>query len=552
MKFKTKLLMGFAIIFCLTSCNGFSFGSNSSSASTITPSTIDGSLSSTGVSAPTSLPTTTSHPYTSSPTISTPAPSSSVAPISSSISPSSTPMPISSTPVSTVVPESNNPSFTEYLYANNRDHLMTVGESINLLVIPMAFADETCSGGAGTCEATRERIHQAFFSDGDGEGHESLSSYYRKSSYGKLNITGEVTEVYQLPSLSSFLAQGYLRTTYSANLMFKAFQNNLSTAVNSFFGIDKPYQVSDYDNDGNGKIDGVWFVYLTESMYSYTGEYIAAAQDILWAFTSWPTNRTIFGSYCWASYNFMDEDYGAYNGFPDAHTFIHETGHLLGLDDYYNYDGTSSPAGCLDMMDYNILDHNAFSKYLMNWTEPTYINNPGTYNLNAFQSEGDFILLAPDWNGSQFDQYILLEYYTPTGLNKLDSDAAYPGNRIQGFTESGVKIYLIDNRVTAYPNNLSGEYVDEFDLNMNTAMVHSNTPSRSLNYFDPHPLIRLLEQNESTRFLETRYPADNSTLFQEGDSFGNEFSLYGNEEFPYIITIGQCIDESTTIRVETK
>lgn len=552
MKFKTKLLTGFATILCLTSCNGFSLTTPISSPSSLnTSSTTSATPSSTSTSSPT--PITTSHPTSSTP-ISTPIPiNSSVAP-SSSVAPTSTP--ISSTPVPTIVPESKTPTFNEYNYANGIDHLLTSGEDVNLLVIPMAFDDETCSGGAGTCEATRERINTAFFSDGDEEGHESLSSYYRKSSYGKLNITGEVTEVYQLPSLSNFLAQGYLRTTYSYSLMFTAFQKALSAAVDSFLGVDKPYLVSDFDNDVNGMIDGVWFVYLAENMYYYSGEYSEAAQDILWAFTSWPTNRTRFGSYCWASYNFMDEDYGAYNGFPDTHTFIHETGHLLGLSDYYNYDGTSSPAGCLDMMDNNILDHNAFSKYLLGWTEPTYINNPGTYHLDPFQDDGDFILLAPEWNGSQFDQYILLEYYTPTGLNKLDSDFPYPGNRIQGFTESGVKVYLVDSRVgslnTYYPYNWSGQYLDEFDLSTYNRVIHSNTPSRSYDYNSPHPLIRLLEQNQSDRFMQTRYPADNSTLFQEGDSFGNEFSLYGNEEFPYIITVGQCTEDGVTINVKTK
>ena len=49
--------------------------------------------------------------------------------------------------------------------------------------------------------------------------------------------------------------------------------------------------------------------------------------------------------------------------------------------DYYNYDAGDessttpylAPAGCLDMMDFNIGDHMAYSKFLLGWIEPTVI-----------------------------------------------------------------------------------------------------------------------------------------------------------------------------------
>jgi len=55
---------------------------------------------------------------------------------------------------------------------------------------------------------------------------------------------------------------------------------------------------------------------------------------------------------------------------------IHETGHALGLPDYYDYDDKVGPrggVGGLDMMDNNWGDHNPFSKWLLGWLELTFV-----------------------------------------------------------------------------------------------------------------------------------------------------------------------------------
>ena len=64
------------------------------------------------------------------------------------------------------------------------------------------------------------------------------------------------------------------------------------------------------------------------------------------------------------------------------------------------------------------------------------------------------ILLSPSPNSSNspFDEYLLLEYYTPTGLNKFDCDYSYhyPYDYPQGPKASGIRVWHVDARLAKY------------------------------------------------------------------------------------------------------
>ena len=94
--------------------------------------------------------------------------------------------------------------------------------------------------------------------------------------------------------------------------------------------------------------------------------------------------------YSFASVDFIFGD-GDLN-YPDARTYIHETGHMLGLIDYYS-DNSSAPAGMVDMMDFNIGDHNAYSKFSLGWVNPRIATKSGEYTLKPFQENGDCIIV---------------------------------------------------------------------------------------------------------------------------------------------------------------
>ena len=143
---------------------------------------------------------------------------------------------------------------------------------------------------------------------------------------------------------------------------------------------------------------------------------------------------------------------------------------MLGLDDYYCYDDENSwnCAGELDMQSYNVGDHNAYSKIALGWNDPYVVTNSCQINLKTSSKYPEAILINDNWNGSSFDEYILIEYYTPTGLNEIDAKHSY--SKTQMYNYNGLRIYHVDARLIKAKisgNNLvqSNDYVDEIDFN---------------------------------------------------------------------------------------
>jgi M6 family metalloprotease-like protein len=419
--------------------------------------------------------------------------------------------------------------------------------NIKLLVVPVAFKDKSYTNKYGNDETIKSNLEDVFFSDSNSYW-ESVASFYTKSSYGQLNFSGEVTDVYTTKySLDSYLR--YSDAGDATNNICDEIYSTLDSAT-----------IDEYDTNGDGVIDCMWFVYL----YPYN-----SSKDFLWAYTYWNTLSTsaAIGNYSWASYEFIIRSTLSKTYYDDAHTFIHETGHQLGLEDYYSYDDyqtNRSPVGGLDMMDCNILDHSAMTKYNLGWANPTVINSEGTYTLKPFESSGDCLILASNFSGTCFDEYFIIEYYTPTGLNELDSTTRYKSSAYPlGFTESGLKISHVDQRLgkinidistSNYTYTWDNKYYSVVTPNVPTTVkpyyytyVNSNTESRC-RATSRWALVELVQASGSTNLM-THYTkgsyanyAKNSDLFTiSSNIFGQDiYSSYISNEgwkLPYKVEI---------------
>ncbi|NLI12311.1 MAG: M6 family metalloprotease domain-containing protein, partial [Peptococcaceae bacterium] len=244
-------------------------------------------------------------------------------------------------------------------------------------------------------------VYSGFFGSGNSANapYESLNKFYQRSSYQQLNITGNVLGWYRARYNRSYYEN--LGDGYGQEALIKEAVNYYNSEGHDF---------TQYDNDGDGNIEAL-FIKWTGPDNGWSGFW--------WAYqTSWYYNTgfTVDGKrinkYVWSWYNRGSN--GTWTGLYSPRTDIHETGHLLGLPDYYDYDETVGPnggVGWLDMMDSNWGDHNCFSKFLLGWINPTVIaSGTQTKALYPSGSTDDAVLIMPGATASPYGEFFMAQY----------------------------------------------------------------------------------------------------------------------------------------------
>lgn len=419
-----------------------------------------------------------------------------------------------------------------------------------MLVIPIEFKDSPCSTLPNGCEKTKNQIANSFFGTNSRNSFRSVAAYFNETSFGKLHLSGKVA--------NWFTSNKYTLSDLRAN---KDLVIDLAIEALEDYKINND-DVLDFDNDKDGFVDGVAFIYSAnyETRNSAFWAYQSAAN------LSPNKNSPTLKTFLWASYQYMN----ANDVFTsvDGHTYIHETGHLLGLKDYYPQDSTQKckPLGGMDMMDYNLGDENTFSKLLLNWTRPYVITDETTITIEAAYKKGDCILIpAGSWNGSAMDEYLLLELYSPHGLNEYDSSTQYQYDNeiISLMTKPGVKIFHVDARIAYYMTfnkkpfigyanednieNILKDY-DEVGQKYYRNLAHSNTISNSEN---GNLLIELLDKHGND-YLQQGNIVTNDSLYHSGDVFDNELVFHNGGKLPYKITFENVNDNSAKIIISKR
>ena len=432
----------------------------------------------------------------------------------------------------------------------DRNILEATGDR-KILVVPVEFSDFTIQHLGVKPEEYISNLNKAFFGSSKNNKFVSVAEYYNRSSYGKLRISGKVCDrfytypktAYEINLNSNKISRDTVQDCYSKVLTW--YENTYHESLDEY-RIDPEH--------GNNDIA----MYL---VYTYPTELNEQNPDFFWAFTF--QNKPL----SWSSYSFMN----TLAGYPDAHTFIHEVGHLFGLVDYYPKSKTSAdPSGRIDMMDCSVGDHTALSKMWMNWARPYWVQNSCEITINSLADAGDLILINDVWNGTVFDEYYVLEFYTPTGLNHYDVNAGVMVNNnevVKLPTLPGVKIYHVDARLGYFGKNPKpGEnrgdfshYCDEespaaaapkVDLNnVKIDIVHDNSTYTQIEETDYHLKNYLYELELNHVGHSVNGCATNLNLFRAGDSF-EELAFNKKNTTNYKITVERISFRDATIKIE--
>ncbi|MDE6200329.1 MAG: hypothetical protein K2M47_00405 [Clostridiales bacterium] len=414
----------------------------------------------------------------------------------------------------------------------------------NALVIPIAFANKTID------DDDLENLNIAFNGDRNSTGWESVNSYYYKSSYGKLNISFDIAgytdmvdeignDVGYYTSSKNYSYYAELTATEDG-YTYNNGDNVLLHEVLAYY--ESKLDLTQYDYNNDGTIDAVYLIYSAPVDYSDDSFY--------WAYVTWDDYEKTYDGlhayyYLFAGLNFMIESvHGGYTNeyYPEiaglkvnAATYIHETGHLLGLDDYYDTDersGSNEGLGGADMMDYNVGDQNVYSKIMLGWLTPEIVVSTQTITIKSSQERGDAILIPLNFDNSYFCEYLLIDLYSANGLNQLHSSV--DDSILYGGATYGVRIY----HVTSWINNpFSDEYGSFTDCNNS---VSSNA------------LIKLVEADGHTKFSDSNGYAIDSDLWQAGDKLSEVFPQYMTNDgktLIFDITVVSVSETEATITI---
>ena len=202
-------------------------------------------------------------------------------------------------------------------YEGGNGWYMPNGGNVKSLVIPVWF---TNSGSMiSNKNDIRNKIDIAFNGEQLENGWNSVKTYYYELSNHTLNYNATISDWYEPGNTFSYYEQN---------------GNNhkqlVCDAVDWYFANNPTDSKASYDSDNNGVYDSICILYGSNE--SDTGMIHFESY-----YNKTDANNPGLKYHMWASVFETTDDLSHCDG--DSHVFIHETGHMLGLCDYYDYGG---------------------------------------------------------------------------------------------------------------------------------------------------------------------------------------------------------------------
>jgi M6 family metalloprotease-like protein len=278
-----------------------------------------------------------------------------------------------------------------------------------------------------------------------------MSKYYKEVSYNSVSIQADYQDWITAAEPSSYYA--YSNKDYGIHVRELVRQCIDSAEAN---GVN----FSAYDNDGDGYVDGLFIVHAgIGAEEGNQTQYIWSHQGGLGTYSRSYDGKTI------DRYIIMPELYGS--GHVDIGVFCHEYGHMLGLPDLYDTDGTtngdSEGVGNWCLMAGGSWGGNgdtperpshmsAYCKALLGYSAPTVVAS--SQALTIPQAETNPFSYKIWMDDNQSDEYMLIENRQKTGF---DLNLPGPGLLIYHVDKNLADIWASSNSINVTASHLGAK-----------------------------------------------------------------------------------------------
>lgn len=241
----------------------------------------------------------------------------------------------------------------------------------------------------------------------------SVKDYFNEISYGQFNLQTDVApQVYTADYDMAYYGapNGSAHDIRAYNLMLEAVQK-----------ADADVDFSQYDNDNDGSVDGVYII------YAGFGEASSGLVNTIWPHASSITGQSFDGKAI-TKYSCSNE-LNANGTLTGIGVICHEFGHVCGAPDYYDTDfatgGDFIATGNWDLMDRGLYNTttaksgskpahlNPFEKIKAGWVTPSVINSTTSLTIPDISSNPAVYI----YNTSTANEYFMLENRQKTGFN---------------------------------------------------------------------------------------------------------------------------------------
>ncbi|MEI6603399.1 MAG: M6 family metalloprotease domain-containing protein, partial [Clostridia bacterium] len=387
-----------------------------------------------------------------------------------------------------------------------QDPAPTTG-NINGIAVFIRFADES--------EFTESiDVYDAIF-NGGAVGDVSLKRYFNEVSYGNVNINttfypkriGTQVVSYKDSHPRAYYQKynaSYNKIGYTDSQEWPRRRDLLINAV-KFVAASIP-KTLEIDSDNNGEVDDICF--------------IASGVPEGWADLLWPHRSSLLYEGVYINNKEVGEYHFQLDGDMDVGVIAHETFHVMGAPDLYDYTRSSVPVGIWDVMANNYSTPQHMSAYMKmkygGWISSIpEISADGVYSLHPLtaSSNNAYLLRSP----LKTDEYFVIEYRRSVGI----FESSLPGSglivyrvntNIRGNVEGPGEVYVyrpegtIDSDGDIYSANLSRDYDRDVIGNYSDQIFLSNEADSRL-------LISEIGTCQSTISFRVTFPVPNDDDF---------------------------------------